>query len=289
MSSQNRNVHVFVFLRDPRLTNWRLPVGEIRRTVDDLQRVVAEPAADQLNRRSLPARHAAVRTDHSGLPGIHPRIEKQISINLLTERSKYSIFPTMRGPEKQFNREEVLGKAMELFWNQGYAATGMSQLLSHMGIGRQSLYDTFGDKKSLYLAALERYFAFVGDQWKLELDAPGSPMGKLKGLFQRMLVVAEQTGFCGCFIGNAMAEFGDDDEDVRRILGKALDRMETMLAGVLEQAKEVGELSPQARPCDLAKLLVVVTQGSALMSRLEPSRKHAEESLQIAFRVLETS
>ena len=178
---------------------------------------------------------------------------------------------------------------MELFWNQGYAPTGMTQLLKHMGIGRQSLYDTFGDKKSLYLAALERYFAFLGRQWRMELDATGSPLGNLRKLFRRIMQVAEETGFCGCFIGNAMAEFGDCDADVRRVLGKALDRMEEMLAGVLQRAQEAGELSPEARPGDLAKLLVVAIQGSALLSKLEPHRKHAEETLQIAFRVLETS
>jgi TetR/AcrR family transcriptional repressor of nem operon len=195
----------------------------------------------------------------------------------------------MRGPEKRFDREEVLKKAMELFWNQGYAATGMTQLLTHMGIGRQSLYDTFGDKKTLYLAALERYFEFLGEQWRIELDAPGSPLGSLKGLFRRMVEVAERSGFCGCFIGNATAEFGDDDKDVCRILATALGRMEEMLTGVLQRAQEVGELSPQARPRDLAKLLLVTTQGAALLSKIEPHRKHAEETLQVAFRVLETS
>jgi TetR/AcrR family transcriptional repressor of nem operon len=209
--------------------------------------------------------------------------------NTSTEQSKNSMFPTMRGPEKQFDREEVLGKAMKLFWNQGYAATGMTQLLTHMGIGRQSLYDTFGDKKSLYLAALERYFAFLGEQWKRQLDAPGSPLGNLKNLSRRIMEVAEETGFCGCFIGNAMAEFGDCDEDIRRVLGRSLDRMEEMLTGALQRAQEAGELSPRARPRDLAKLLIVSIQGSALLSKLEPHRKHAQETLRIAFRVLETS
>jgi hypothetical protein len=86
-----------------------------------------------------------------------------------------------------------------------------------------------------------------------------------------------------------MAEFGDCDEDVRRVLGTALNRMEEMLAGVLQQAKDVGELTPRARPRDLAKLLMVSIQGSALLSKLEPHRKHAEETLQVAFRVLESS
>jgi len=195
----------------------------------------------------------------------------------------------MRGPEKRFDRDAVLGKAMDLFWQQGYAATGMTQLLNHMGIGRQSLYDTFGDKKSLYLAALERYFASLGRQWEMQLDAPGSPLGNLKNLFRGMMAVAEESGFCGCFIGNAMAESGEGDEEVRRLLGRALGRMEAMMTGVLRRAQEMGELSPRARPRDLARLLVVTTQGAALLSKLEPHRKHAEETLRVAFRVLETS
>jgi TetR/AcrR family transcriptional repressor of nem operon len=195
----------------------------------------------------------------------------------------------MRGPDKRFDRDQVLGKAMQLFWHQGYAATGMTQLLDHMGIGRQSLYDTFGDKKSLYLAALERYFAFLGRQWEMQLEAPGSPLRNLKNLFRRITEVAEEAGFCGCFIGNAMAEFGDSDEGVRRILGRAVDRMEEMLTGVLRRAQERGELSPQAHPRDLAKLLMVTTQGAALLSKLAPHRKHSEETLQVAFRVLGSS
>jgi len=195
----------------------------------------------------------------------------------------------MRGPEKQFDREEVLGKAMELFWHQGYTATGMTQLLNHMGIGRQSLYDTFGDKKSLYLAALERYFEFLGTQWKQALEAPGSPLQNLRRLFDRIMELSEETGFNGCFVGNAMAEFGDGDEDVRQLLGKALDRMEAMLTGMLQKAQKAGELSSQAVPGDLAKLLIASIQGSALLSKLEPHRRDAEETLQVAFRVLEKS
>ena len=101
--------------------------------------------------------------------------------------------------------------------------------------------------------------------------------------------IAEETGFCGCFIGNAMAEFGDSDEEVRRVLGTALSRMEAMLVGVLERAQGAGEISAKARPRDLAKLMVVAFQGSALMSKLEPRRRHAQETIQIALRVIEAS
>ena len=63
-----------------------------------------------------------------------------------------------RGPDKQFDREAVLERAMEAFWAGGCEATGVSDLLKTMGIGRQSLYDTFGDKRSLFLETLRHYF-----------------------------------------------------------------------------------------------------------------------------------
>jgi TetR/AcrR family transcriptional repressor of nem operon len=58
---------------------------------------------------------------------------------------------------KEFDRDAVLHKAMEVFWSRGYGATSIQDLVKHMGINRQSLYDTFGDKHALYLQALDRY------------------------------------------------------------------------------------------------------------------------------------
>src|SRR5213075_2124987 len=58
---------------------------------------------------------------------------------------------------KEFDRDEALQKAMEVFWSRGYEAASIQELVEHMGINRQSLYDTFGDKHALYLKALDRY------------------------------------------------------------------------------------------------------------------------------------
>jgi TetR/AcrR family transcriptional regulator, transcriptional repressor for nem operon len=58
---------------------------------------------------------------------------------------------------KEFDRDEALRKAMEVFWSRGYEAASIEDLVKHMGINRQSLYDTFGHKHALYLKALDRY------------------------------------------------------------------------------------------------------------------------------------
>jgi TetR/AcrR family transcriptional repressor of nem operon len=62
-----------------------------------------------------------------------------------------------RGSEKQFDPDIALAKAMEVFWARGYEAASLSKLLELMGIGKKSLYDTFGNKRSLFLKALDHY------------------------------------------------------------------------------------------------------------------------------------
>lgn len=189
-----------------------------------------------------------------------------------------------RGPKKKFDREEVLEKAMQLFWRQGYEATGMSELLTEMGIGRQSLYDTFGDKRSLYLEALRHYFEGRIALAREILGRRGSPLGNLRAMFEAFLEITAESGFCGCFVGNTMAEFGHRDPEVEEITSAFLERYRLALLGVLERAQEAGELPPQVSPGDLAQMLVVTSQGLALLSKIKP-----EESLEMAGSVLRTS
>ena len=80
-----------------------------------------------------------------------------------------------RGPDKQFDPEIALDKAMQLFWAKGYAATGLSELLATMKIGRKSLYDTFGNKRALYIKALDRYSQTVVSEIHRGLDNPDRP------------------------------------------------------------------------------------------------------------------
>ena len=62
---------------------------------------------------------------------------------------------------KEFDRTQALDKAMHLFWQQGYEATSMQDLCNHMGINRGSLYDTYGNKHSLFLEGIQRYIAVI--------------------------------------------------------------------------------------------------------------------------------
>ena len=90
-----------------------------------------------------------------------------------------------RGPDKQFDPDQALESAMELFRAKGYAATGMAELQAQMGIGRKSLYDTFGNKRQLFIKALQRYADQVTKEINIELNKEGSPLENIRRLMRR--------------------------------------------------------------------------------------------------------
>ncbi len=86
----------------------------------------------------------------------------------------------MKGRPREFDREEALGQAMDLFWSQGYEATGVADLCDRMGLGRQSLYNTYGDKESLFAEALEHYDRVQLQPMVDALESPGSVIRERK-------------------------------------------------------------------------------------------------------------
>jgi TetR/AcrR family transcriptional repressor of nem operon len=194
-----------------------------------------------------------------------------------------------RGPDKRFDRDEALKRAMELFWYQGFEGTSLNQLLEHMGIGRQSLYDTFRDKKSLFLEALGLYFRQRIELMTRVLRRPGSPLGNLEEWFESLPRQADESKPCGCFIGNSLAELGFTDPEMGRILRGYLERMESCFMEVLREAKRAGEISSDAPIKDLAKMLVVTTHGIALLSKVQPGRELMDRLLPRTLAMLKAS
>ena len=184
----------------------------------------------------------------------------------------------MRGRPKAFDRDAVLEKALELFWEKGYAATGIGELTAHMGIGRQSLYDTFGDKQALYLEALALYKEKRLAQAREIFEAPGSPMGNLRAFF----VVWREEALCGtggCMMVNTSTELGPVDDAAARIVERAMGRLETLTRDLLERARDAGELTPRASPRALARLIMTLANGMAAQSRLGLGEEEIDDVL----------
>ncbi len=174
-----------------------------------------------------------------------------------------------RGPAKQFDPADALERAMEIFWKKGFAATSMADIRGATGLGAKSLYDTFGNKRSLYLEAIEHYTATVVNRIYSGLADDPSPITAVAGLLPKIARLNE-TDHRGCLLGVAMAEaqISDDAELVALLKGK-LQVIEDALDAAFVRAKAQGELRADVDTRSLARLHALVLHGANLMARVQ--------------------
>ena len=189
---------------------------------------------------------------------------------------------------KEFDRDEALHKAMEVFWSRGYEAASIQDLVKHMGINRQSLYDTFGDKHALYLQALDRYRQVEGRKVIELLERPGSVKKTLRQLFEDVV----DRALCdrqrrGCFMGNAMSELaGRCKETAARTCNNTAEAEGAFYRALLRGKKE-GELAGVRNPRAVARFLCSSLHGLILMAKSTQDRKTLEDVVKVTLSVLD--
>ena len=179
----------------------------------------------------------------------------------------------------------ALEAALAVFWERGYDGASMPALLGRMGIGRQSLYDTFGDKRALYLAALRRYASTRIGAVAGQLRAPGSPYGNLRRVLFRWIEMAANPDGHGCLVGNSLAAL-DDDDGVADVLEAAIADLERAFAETVRRARIAGEIRPTVADDEVAALLMTAGQGLAVVCRGRADRARAVRVVRSALRVL---
>ncbi len=189
---------------------------------------------------------------------------------------------------KEFKPEEALEAAIELFWRRGYEATSMRDLLEGMGIGRGSFYDTFGDKRTLFLAALER-FEESRTTWAIEvLKTSPSPLAGIEQVFGR--TIENLIGYeprRGCLLANSAVELAPHDPEVAARISAYVRRTEEAFEGALVRAREMREIPKKSDPRALARFLVTNLHGLRVMARAGAERETLEDAVRIALLALE--
>ncbi|AYG83061.1 HTH-type transcriptional repressor ComR [Streptomyces hundungensis] len=177
---------------------------------------------------------------------------------------------------KEFDPDAALQSALELFWRRGYEATSMADLVEHLGIGRASIYATFGNKHELYLKALDRYTEHRNPQLLTELSGPGAALPAVRDVVRRFAAESTASGSrtVGCFLTNTAAELGPHDSAAARRVERGWEHLETLLHSALVRAQAQGELAPDRDPRGLARLLLVFLQGVRVVGKAsdEPGR-----------------
>ncbi|MFK0176291.1 TetR/AcrR family transcriptional regulator [Streptomyces xanthochromogenes] len=177
---------------------------------------------------------------------------------------------------KEFDPDAALQSALELFWQRGYEATSMADLVEHLGIGRASIYATFGNKHELYLKALDRYAENRDPVLLTELSAPGPALPAVRGVVRRFAAEAMADGsrLAGCFVTNTAAELASHDSTAARRVELSWQHIETLLHSALVRAQAQGELPASRDPRGLARMLLVFLQGVRVVGKAsgEPGR-----------------
>lgn len=178
------------------------------------------------------------------------------------------------GRSREFDENVVLQKAMELFWEQGYEKTSLSDLVDHMGIHRRSLYDTFGDKHTLFLKTIDCYDKLIKDKIQAGILHTETAKQAIQFIFDFMIEGYEDRPW-GCLIVNSATEMALRDKEVEKKTEEAFMQTEQFLADLVRKGQQTGEFS-----CDYdAKVLAEILQNTLLGIRVHLRTSASKEKL----------
>ena len=174
---------------------------------------------------------------------------------------------------KEFDQEKALQKAIHLFSQQGFAASSTDELMRVMNVGRQSMYDTFGDKRALFLKALEMYVKESVHSITVELERPGSALSAVQNALMTFAERKDLSSAEGCMGLNAIGEFGQRDDDVTRITRNGARVLRQTLIRVLTRAKNQGEINSDANLASMTDFFESTLAGIRMAAKAGKSRQ----------------
>lgn len=176
--------------------------------------------------------------------------------------------------QKEFDQDEALDIAMTLFWQKGYGATSVQDLVDNMGIGRRSLYDTFKSKHDLFIAALDRYQAMRERSQAATIESLVSPKTIIQEIFEGIVAESLTDSYRkGCFHVNSGVELAGQDDEMTVRSRVVYQSLEEEFHRLLIQAQQTGELSPDRDIRALAQYLTNSVFGLRVMAKVNPDEK----------------
>jgi len=185
---------------------------------------------------------------------------------------------------KSFDEGAVLDQAVQLFQERGYDGTSLADLELHLGLGRQSLYNTFGDKQTLFLKALERYQRAVAAGALAQLNAPGAGLAAIRSFFESSVKSLTGPGpRRACLVANTILERGSQDPDALLRCNHARAELERVLRRALAQAKSRGEVAQDLDVEATATLLVIQNYGLNVLAKTGATAEELHAAVEVLF------
>ena len=160
---------------------------------------------------------------------------------------------------------------MHEFWSRGYHQTSMQDLVDCMGIGRGSIYDTFGSKHGLFMRALERYIKINTAALQEILAESSSPAETIINVFDAAIAALVVDGSRdGCFIINTATELAAHDDEAAEVVATVVRQTEQAFGALIEQGQETGDIPRTVDPVQTARSLLGLFIGLRILTRSCP-------------------
>lgn len=179
---------------------------------------------------------------------------------------------------REFDNDEVLDGAMDVFWSKGYAASSARDLCEGTGLGRGSLYNAFKSKHHLYEEVLLRYYERGIEAQVGILEKPGPAKERLRELMTRMIDIDfEDPERRGCLAINAAVELGGHDPKIKPTLQRHFARVESAIRTTIERGQHEGDIDPSRPARQLARLVMSAYYGLRVLDKVSDNRNEMLE------------
>ncbi|MBK1439606.1 TetR/AcrR family transcriptional regulator [Parapedobacter sp. ISTM3] len=190
---------------------------------------------------------------------------------------------------KVFDQDVILEKAMHVFWQKGYNATSAQDLVDNLGISRSSLYDTFGDKHSLFIKALQRYRKERIDPVIKGLDTAEDIEAYVKYIFETVKVEAVGTSRSkGCFMVNSAVELAPVDSEVGAIANSIMHDTEEALCKAIKKGQDRGVFTTKYPARSMARFVFNSLNGFRVTMKFDGSKKMFDDIVNVCLSFLKS-
>lgn len=190
----------------------------------------------------------------------------------------------------QYDRDTILDKAMQTFWEQGYCATSMATLVETTDLKPGSLYAAFESKQGLFLATLNHYGTRSAEKLRLHLNTLASPLEAIDAYFDRLADDIEKPrGKTSCFLVNTVLELSQRDAEIRRCINRHFGQIESAFVDALQEARALGELDA-GTDCDaMAAFLMSNIWGLRVLAGTKPAPGRARHVVRLVKQALRST
>jgi TetR/AcrR family transcriptional regulator, transcriptional repressor for nem operon len=190
---------------------------------------------------------------------------------------------------REFNKDDVIERAMLLFKTQGYEATSIRDLKTAMGISTSSMYEVFGDKRGVFLAALARFC-----EWELaRIDQMARDVPRPQRFIRQLFTTVEDAVLTNSqdqrsLAFNTMVEFGTVDAEVTKLLLKHYFAIAEIIADVLARGQRDGTITSKEPPLHLAYTILSALQGVATVKGVQPDFAYVDAVTHVILKLLDS-